>query len=367
MEMLGYVSAAWMALAVVMFFLAAMVMPVWALIDVLVDRRQERARVVWVVLMMLLWGVTALIYAFFGTYSKALRYLSIGILLFCLGGVVTFFWVGMEVQRAQVAEREERRASVSYPTAPRSLSSFEAFPTLKLNRRSRRSFETTLVDYGPDGFDLQNGRPVSGAGTLCHVATAKGRTFAITDGDFGEIKDGAFEKFSSGENTKVSAPRSVLVARDEDKVYVAESPDVLSYTLLNGQWAKESLQLEGYAGFSPKPRADGTYIGLDCGHEGLGCEEIDSVAILNQNLAAIESIPLKTPIYLPDSWKCGGGFAIHVHATERVAAIVAPPLHWEDEYRAFLVELSTGVVYEHRTGISEPGEPAAAPRGSDPP
>lgn len=363
MEMLGYASSLWMLLAIVMMFLAAIVMPVWALIDVLVDRRQDQTRVVWVIFMLLLWGATALVYSLFGTCSRALRFVSIGILLFCLGGAVAFFGVSVKARRAAEAAREERRTTVSYPAAPPSLSFFGAFPTLKLNRRSGRDFETTLVDYGPDGFDLQNGRPVSGAGTLCQVATANGRTFAITEHDFGEIDDGTFEDLSPGDDTKLSWPRSVLVDEEEEKVYIVQSSDVWSYTLRDGHWARESFTLEGYAGFSARPRRDGTYIGLDCGGEGPRCDEIDSVSVLNQSFAVIDSIPLKTPVYLSDRWRCGRGFAIHVHATEDVAAIVAPPLQWEGEYRGFLVRLSTGEVYGHGSGISEPRDSARAAPG----
>jgi len=88
-QLLALGSGLWMIAAILLLIIAAVVIPLWALIDVSRDPDQENSRTVWIVMMFVCWGFTAFIYSLFGTRSAALRRSCLGLILFLVvGGVM---------------------------------------------------------------------------------------------------------------------------------------------------------------------------------------------------------------------------------------------------------------------------------------
>jgi len=85
-----------LAILAVLLFLAGiafavLIFPVWALVHVAISTRSNKAKTLWIILMILSWPITGLVYGLFASKQKALRWLAglqvIGIAVIIFGFV----------------------------------------------------------------------------------------------------------------------------------------------------------------------------------------------------------------------------------------------------------------------------------------
>lgn len=343
--------------------------PIWSIVDCIDSDRERETKVLVSVAILLTWGVGSLVYGFFFTKSRNLRWFTIVTSLVMVGLVVLMVSsfisaiathakrveVEQELQQAAVRERIE---AFSVPLVP--ADAVAPFYALAISRTGRHSSVTSLAEFTLAGAIGRSARDVrGGVRDVAHDAK-RNRTFALTQHAFGALSpaSGEFIEIAFDPGVEASWPKGIAWDSEEEKVIVMTShvySRFLKYDPETLVWEALATKIRDLSmvGLAYVPETDEFYSIADPAHG----TEVATLLRFNRTGALLGRVSLVPAIPVNED----GTFQPQLHASSgklvlMLPALAAPgpdggtaesavPLGAPD--RIFLVDPASGAVSAH--------------------
>ncbi len=240
--------------------------PIWSLVDCIDSDRERETKVLVSIAIVFTWGVGSFVYGIFFTASRNLRRFTIvstlvmlGLVVVALGSCVSAIATHSKrvTAEAESREAEMRRRAAAFVPAFAPADAVAPFHALLVSRTGRHSSTTALAEFTLAGPFASTARDVRGG--VRHVAhdAVQGRTFALTQHDFGALspRTGEFIEIAVDPSFEFSWPKGLAWDAQAQRVVVMTShvyTHFLTYDPNTSVWDKlptavRDLSLSGLA------------------------------------------------------------------------------------------------------------------------
>ena len=342
-----------------------LVLPIWAIVDA-AGREDKDSRVIWIVVMIVSWGLGSLIYGLFGTKTKSLRrFTALAIVFLIIGFALTIsscigaLALGRKAEqgRLEVEKAHKEEVLANLRNDARDPGNFvPAYGLLPTGMTG----SATLVQYGPSGPDLAAARALDTELRYVTADAAAQVIYGLTDHDFGTVSpDGHFQilkpppeiksvSWGSGLAYDASSKKVLIASRaGADSALIRFDPATSAWTRLNVNRGFEPLAI------AADPENNKLYVLPEL----MGKRQISRIEIRNLDGAQIGGINLSMPLpfeattFEKPQLMYSGGLLILI-PTAKSSDPTRP--------RPFFIQVQTGeVFYGKEAGL--PAEKEAAP------